>query len=206
MEPGSSTGSPPASHRARPDRRTGPRCTCTSFGVDRLALDEREPAAGGPGRDGAQGFEMHLDSTFHRIPDGAVGESREIEIPVQLRIDARQNVEIERRRDALSVVIGRDQRFSVLGKIDTDNEGRAGSEQSPDSSLNRPAASSGREIADRRTGEEPDIRPAVGQDRQVSQPPRNHRPAGVTDQRPDNRGRSPPPRRSAPKGLISNGV
>ena len=52
-------------------------------------------------------------------------EGAEIEIGAELAIDARQQIEIEFRRDALGIVVGVVENFGVLHQIDADHEQRA---------------------------------------------------------------------------------
>ena len=52
-------------------------------------------------------------------------EGAKIEIGAELAVDARQQIEIEFRRDALGVVIGVIENFRILHQIDADHEQRA---------------------------------------------------------------------------------
>ena len=59
----------------------------------------------------------------------AMPEAAQVEIAAQLPVDAREQVEVERRRDARRVVIGRDQGRRVLHQIDAHKERRALAQQ-----------------------------------------------------------------------------
>ena len=52
-------------------------------------------------------------------------EGAKIEIGAELAIDARQQIEIEFRRDALGVVVGGVENLRILHQIDADHEQRA---------------------------------------------------------------------------------
>ena len=66
--------------------------------------------------------QMHLDAALDRVPDRAMLERSQIEVSIQFAIDPAQQVQIERRGDALGVVIGRDQGRLVLRQIQPNKE------------------------------------------------------------------------------------
>ena len=68
------------------------------LGVDRLAGAEFDRAAGHPHLLALLAGEMHLDAMALGIVEGVVAEAVEVEIAAELAVDARQQVEVERRR------------------------------------------------------------------------------------------------------------
>ena len=69
--------------------------------------------------------EMHLDAPGHRVVEGVVAEPVQVEVAAELAVDARQQVQIERRSHALGVVIGGVQDVRVFLQIDADQHGAA---------------------------------------------------------------------------------
>jgi hypothetical protein len=66
----------------------------------------------------AQRAEVHLDSALAGIPARFVRESAQVEVAIQLAVDAPEEVEVERRRDASRIVIGGEElrdRFDQIG-------------------------------------------------------------------------------------------
>ena len=50
--------------------------------------------------------QMHLDARALAVEEGVMLEAAEVEVGAELAVDARQQIEIELRGDALLVVIG----------------------------------------------------------------------------------------------------
>src|ERR1700685_4339815 len=67
---------------------------------------------------------MHLDPVMRAVVEGVMLEGVEIEIGAELAVDARQQVEIEFRRDTLGVIVGVVENFRILDQIDADDEYR----------------------------------------------------------------------------------
>ncbi len=65
---------------------------------------------------------MHLDAPVTRIVDGLVSEGSEIERAGKLAVDAGEQVEVERGRDAGCIVVGKHQGAGVLLEVDADDE------------------------------------------------------------------------------------
>jgi hypothetical protein len=64
-------------------------------------------------------FEMHFDAGLQGIPPRAMTKARVIEIRVELPVESMQNVQIERRRYALDILVGRDQGRLLFYEIRT---------------------------------------------------------------------------------------
>ena len=92
------------------------------LGVDRLAGHEgksRRPRARGLKFSSLQ---AHFNAAFLPIPRRLVRERLQRNVAAEFAVDAGQQVEVERRGDACSVIVSRDQRLAVLGHIDPDDE------------------------------------------------------------------------------------
>ena len=48
---------------------------------------------------------MHLDPPFHPVPACVVLEAAQIKVRAQFAVDARQQIQVERRRHARGIVI-----------------------------------------------------------------------------------------------------
>src|SRR5712692_2013659 len=70
------------------------------FGVDGLAGAHLDGSAGDPHLLAPLAGEVHLDAVALGIVEGMVAEACEVEVAVELAIDARQQVEVEPGRDA----------------------------------------------------------------------------------------------------------
>jgi len=105
-----------------------------------------------------QADEMHLDPALVLIVEGAVAEIRRVERAGKLAIDAQEQVEVERRRDALAVVIGAVEHIRVLDEIDADDEQRAWAEHRGGMAQQRGSLVR-LEIPDRGARKEADARP-----------------------------------------------
>ncbi|MNT48501.1 hypothetical protein D3C72_1852830 [compost metagenome] len=79
-------------------------------------------------------------------------EAVEVEVGRQLRVRAPQQVEVERRRHALRVVVGRMQPVGVFHEVDADQQAAAA--QHARRELQERQRLVGLEVADGRTGEE----------------------------------------------------
>ena len=78
---------------------------------DGFAVLERDLQIGGVNRDGLllQRLQMHLDASGLGIESRQVTELIQLEIRIQLAIDADQKIEIERGRDSQRIVIRLDE-------------------------------------------------------------------------------------------------
>src|SRR5581483_8600188 len=95
------------------------------LGVDRLAGTEVYGFAGNAHLLASAAGEVHFDAMLLAIVEGVMVEHVEPEISVQLAVDARQQVEVEFRRHASSVVVGGVEDLDRLDQVDTDDECRA---------------------------------------------------------------------------------
>src|SRR5438270_13996369 len=66
--------------------------------------------------------EIHFDATVAWIVDRLMPELGQIESGAQFAIDAREEIQIERRGDAGGIVVGGDERMRVPLQIDADHE------------------------------------------------------------------------------------
>ncbi len=82
-----------------------------ALGVEGLPLREGDfdPQRCDRHRLDAAALEMHLDPPFLPIAEDPVAEGLEIEPPIQLAVDPRQQVEVERRRHPQRIVVGGEQ-------------------------------------------------------------------------------------------------
>src|SRR5437016_3466226 len=113
--------------------------------------------------------EVHLDAMALGIIEGVVTETREIEVSVELAIDARKQVEVEPGGNARGVVVGRIEDARILYEIDPDDQGRAPAQDA--SAMAQEGAGFMRlEIADGRAGEKAGVRQAGHFGRQGERP------------------------------------
>src|SRR6185369_15737125 len=124
------------------------------LGVQRLALVELVPLAAQRDLLATPADQMHLDALLRRVVKRAVGELVQGEAGAKLAIGACQQVEVERRRHALRVVVGRMQHRRVLDQVGADQERAAAQHLARD--LQETQRLLRREVADRRTGEKSD--------------------------------------------------
>jgi hypothetical protein len=96
--------------------------------VDRFARTKLDGLAADPDLLPLDAGEVHLDARTLAIEERVVLETFEIEVAAELAIDARQNVEIELRRDAGGVVIGGIEDGAVLRQVDAHDEDRSRAE------------------------------------------------------------------------------
>ena len=96
------------------------------LGVDGLALAEAEFRARDADHLVLQADQVHLDAAFRGVVKGVVAKGVKRESPPQLPIDAGQQVHVERRGDALGVVVGGVEDTGVLLEVDADQHGAAG--------------------------------------------------------------------------------
>src|SRR5215831_13675034 len=66
--------------------------------------------------------EMHLDAMLFLVVAREMAKTRKVEPSAKLAIDAREEVEVEGRRDPGIVVIGGGEYVRVLDQIDADDE------------------------------------------------------------------------------------
>ena len=97
--------------------------------------------------------QVHLDASGLGMVDGAVAEAVEVERAVQLAVDARQQIEVERGGDASGVVVGGVENARVLLQVDADQQ-RAGRSEPIGEASQHPHRLRRMEVADGRTREE----------------------------------------------------
>ena len=106
-----------------------------------------------------QADQVHLDAPVARIVDGLVAEGAEVESGAELAVDAREQVEVERRRDAGGVVVGGEEvRASFLRSTPTIRRPPGDSTRAEDAQ--QALCLDGVEIADGRAGKNPVLWPA----------------------------------------------
>ena len=71
------------------------------------------------------GDQVHLDAARAFDPDGPVREAREIEVGVELAVEAREQVQVEGGGHARGVVVGALEHARVLLEVDAHQEGAA---------------------------------------------------------------------------------
>ena len=102
------------------------------FGVNGFELGEWDSLAGDVDDLGDEAFEVHLDAALVGVPSGAVGEGVEVEVGVEIAVEAGEYVEVESCGDAGYVVVGGedggDGLVSAGGEVDAKEEGVAGLE------------------------------------------------------------------------------
>ena len=74
---------------------------------------------------------MHLDAALGGGPARLLVKGRQGEIRAALAVGPDQRVPIERSRDTLRIVIGRDQRLRRLGEVDADDHPGVVAQQAP---------------------------------------------------------------------------
>ena len=75
--------------------------------------------------------EMHLDATALTVVERPMAERVNIEVSRELAIDTREQVEVELRRYARGIVIGRVENVGVLDEIDANDKGCACAQHAP---------------------------------------------------------------------------
>src|SRR5437588_4014147 len=100
---------------------------------------------------------MHFDAVALGIIEGLMTETCQVEVTAELAIDAREQIEVELRRDAGAIVIGGIEDFRVLHQVDADDEACTSSQHT--SGLAQERAGFVRlQIADGRSREESGMR------------------------------------------------
>src|ERR1700690_535015 len=104
------------------------------FGPDGLAFLESRRDAGAGDRDGlvARGDKVHFDAVAALVVAGLVGELAEREVAGQLAVDARGQVEVERRGHPRGIVVGGDQAGGRLHQVRAQEQAVAGRERGAD--------------------------------------------------------------------------
>ena len=148
-----STRSRARSRRGRSAGRSAPGCTCRNPRCG-WALRRRTstivPATRTPLH--PQAHERELDAFLLARVIGPVAKGVEVEIPVQLAVDPRQQVEVERRADAAAIVVrGPDDRL-VLVEVEADQQAASRSDQ-PGDRAQQPQCGRRSEVPDRRARE-----------------------------------------------------
>src|SRR5215467_12174892 len=138
---------------ARQCREVIERVFIAVLGVDGLSGGKFERSPGDPDVLARLADEVHLDAMTLGIVEGAMVEALEIEISVELVIDAREQVEVELRGEAGLVVVGGVKDTRVLHQIDSDDQGGVTSQHAPGVAQER-AGFLRLEIADGRSGKE----------------------------------------------------
>ena len=92
------------------------------LGVDALAFGETEGAAHHPHGPAHKTHEIHLHAALGLVIDRMMGEAIEIDVAIELAIDALEQIEVEGSGDPAPVVIGGKQDRAVLLQIDADEK------------------------------------------------------------------------------------
>src|SRR5262249_16458777 len=116
------------SRSARQGREVFERVFIAVLGVDRLAGAELDDPSAHAHLLTLLPDEVHLDAVAFAIVESAVVEAREIEIAIELAIDALEQVEVELRRQAGRVVVGGIENARVLHQVDPDDQRCAASQ------------------------------------------------------------------------------
>ena len=162
-----STPRPASSRRRAPARRTtrSNTCSCSRCGWSRRRGSRctRRTACTRWRLRLARCISMRERS---RLKKAWCSKRGEIELGAELAVDARQQIEIELRGDALRVVVGLLQDLRVLHQIDADDEGRAAAEDAAGVAQERRRLVR-LEIADGRAREESGARQLRDRGRQI---------------------------------------
>src|ERR1017187_3228116 len=79
---------------------------------------------------------MGLDARLAAVPHRDVAEAIELEVSIELAIQARQNVLVKRRRNSLRVVVGWHKNLRTLGEIGAQQQRVAGAQRPADAAQN----------------------------------------------------------------------
>ena len=132
------------------------------FGVDGFELGEGDLAAGYVDGLGVEAFKMHFDAALVGVPAGAVNEAFEVEVGVEVAVEAAQDVEVEGCGDTFCVVVGgEDGGYGLVGagrEVGTEEKGVAGLEVGAEAAedgvsfLGRKVADAGTDVEDEDAG------------------------------------------------------
>ena len=86
--------------------------------MNRLSRLEIEAAADDDDGLRFEADQMHLDAALGCVPSRIVGKAVQPEVTLQLAIDAREQIQVERGGHLLSIVVGGKQGSNVLGEVD----------------------------------------------------------------------------------------
>src|SRR5947209_5270149 len=75
--------------------------------------------------------EMHFDAMPLGIVEGMVAEACQVETAAELAVDAREQIEIELRRDAGAIIVGGIEDFRILHQVNADDKACAASQHAP---------------------------------------------------------------------------
>src|ERR1035441_3379559 len=79
---------------------------------------------------------MGLDARLLAVPSSDMTETIELEVSIELAIQARQNVLVKCRRNFLRIVVGGQKNPGTLGKIGAQQQSVARAQRSPDAPQN----------------------------------------------------------------------
>src|ERR1017187_7054114 len=102
---------------------------------------------------------MGLDARLLAVPSSDMTETIELEVSIELAIQARQNVLVKCRRNFLRIVVGGQKNPGTLGKIGAQQQSVARAQRSPDAPQN-PYGLVGLEIPNTRSDVEHQLAPA----------------------------------------------
>src|SRR5437899_220801 len=90
-----------------------------ALGPDGFIFGEFHGETGLADADGlvASRAEMHFDAALHLVVPHGVAKPREVKIGIELAVDARQQIQIERSRDPGGIVVGNDQLWHRLYEV-----------------------------------------------------------------------------------------
>ena len=72
--------------------------------------------------------QMHLDAALNSVPSHIVGKAFQPEVTLELAIDAREQIQVERGGHLLPVVVGGKQGSNVPGEVDPHHRCASGTE------------------------------------------------------------------------------
>src|ERR1022692_4839546 len=79
---------------------------------------------------------MGLDPRLLAVPSSDMAEAIELEVSIELAVQARQNVLVKRRRNSLRIVVGGQKNLRTLGEIGAQQQSVAGAQRSSDAPQN----------------------------------------------------------------------
>src|SRR5450759_1887427 len=99
--------------------------------VDGFALAETQALAADAHELRGQAFEVHLDPALVFVVKSLVAKAPQLEIPAELAVDAREQIEVERGGHARRVVVGGVEHLLVFFQVDADEQGTARADHAP---------------------------------------------------------------------------
>ena len=91
--------------------------------MDRLSRLEIEASAADGDGLRFEADQMHLDSALGCVPSHVVGKAVQPETTLELAIDAREQIQVERSGHLSAIVVGGKQSSNMLGEVDPHHRG-----------------------------------------------------------------------------------